>query len=181
METWKRGCGRRTGTGTGEAREARRRCRAGNACLRARISSCPASRGGFCRESRKKRPPPVRELELLVGGDSAESLEQIGEAEGEVTQIGKECHHARGAARVEEIDLGGSGERSTHDVDAEVLLEPLDVHVGAVEDFEDRRVGEDFVQLADELADRQHVHQVVRRARRDLYESAAESLPGSSR
>lgn len=114
-------------------------------------------------------------MELLVGGDSAESLEQIGEAEG------LEAQHARGAARVEEIDLGGSGERSTHDVDAEVLLEPLDVHVGAVEDFEDRRVGEDFVQLADELADRQHVHQVVRRARRDLYESAAESLPGSSR
>ena len=175
METWKRGCGRRTGTGPGEACEARRRCRAGNACLRARISSCPASKGGFCRESRKKRLPPVRELELLVGGDSAESLEQIGEAEG------LEAQHARGAARVEEIDLGGSGERSTHDVDAEVLLEPLDVHVGAVEDFEDRRVGEDFVQLADELADRQHVHQIVRRARRDLYESAAESLPGSSR
>lgn len=51
-----------------------------------------------------KRPPPVRELELLVRGHSAEAFEEIREAEG------LEAQHARGAARVEEIDLRGRAE-----------------------------------------------------------------------
>lgn len=59
-----------------------------------------------------------------------------------------------------------------YEIDAEVLLQPDHVHVGAVEDLHDGGVGEDLVQQPHVVACLQHVHQIVGLARGDLGFSA---------
>jgi hypothetical protein len=105
---------------------------------------------------RGQRPlAPVGQLEALVGLKVAVVLEEVGE------RVLGELEHAGALARVKEI----------HHVHAKVALQPLHVHVGAVQHLDDARVGEHLVEDAHVVAQLQRVDEVVAAARGDLHQT----------
>eukprot|EP00160_Parvularia_atlantis_P018645 Unigene7004_Nuclearia_a/m.21448 Unigene7004_Nuclearia_a/g.21448 ORF Unigene7004_Nuclearia_a/g.21448 Unigene7004_Nuclearia_a/m.21448 type:complete len:382 (+) Unigene7004_Nuclearia_a:90-1235(+) len=102
---------------------------------------------------RQRPDAPVGQLVLLVGRHVRKLAQQVRQAKRRVLE------HARGLARVEQVD----------DVDAKVALQPLHVAVGAVEDLDDCRVGEGARETWDVRAQGESVDEEVLRARRDLH------------
>lgn len=98
---------------------------------------------------------PVGLLILFLCLNLAEFLKQIAE------RIVRIVEDTRGLTRVEHV----------HHVDAEIFLQPLDVRVGAVQDFGERPVGEDLVETMHVGAQLDRVHDKVVSARRDLHET----------
>lgn len=74
----------------------------------------------------------------------------------------------QGKPRQGQHSTGLSSVEHVNDVDAKVALQPLNVQVGAMEDFDDIGIGEEQIEFVNVIAQRERVDDVVLGARRQL-------------